>query len=172
MKRRTGILIASIIVIMIIIGWAFFYRGNPVASNLEVLVTSHLTLETQWCELRPTSVLRTTGEWSELLIEMPELNLDQMGGEIKLIDGNELYVEGYLTESTGEKIYLSKINAIGVRNEKFLRLSSSNLEWKKKDYQFHSIVLRSNIRIDAGRVLWISYDPRSFKDGVFFPKEK
>ena len=65
---------------------------------------------------------------------------------------------------------MDKASIINYQDKELLRLTSSALEWKKKDYLFRSVTLCSNRHFIMGRVVWISYNPCEIKDGVVFPK--
>jgi hypothetical protein len=128
-----------------------------------------MTLQPEWQEIHPSAEMRTTAEWSELLLEVSALRLDG-GKRVLLDDGTSIDIEGYLTTDGGERVDLGRVSAVGYGGRTFVRLSAAALEWKQQDYQFRSVSLKSAKPLKVGRVVWMSYDPRDTKDGVAFPR--
>jgi hypothetical protein len=171
MKLRYRLITGSATVAVIaLIVWLLFYC-EVFSSYQEVLVSPGMTLATQWLELKPEIPMKTAGDWSELFIEVRGLLLDAGRGRFLLADGTRVEVEeGYLTTDKGEMVYLDHISACGWPDIRYLNLSSKVLEWKKRDYRFRTLTLRSSIALTTGRAAWISYDPRATKDGSAFPE--
>ncbi len=166
MKVRVILLIGSLIIIAAgAISW--FAISIPRNARQEVLLTRGLTLGTSWVELRPSTTLRTVGDWSELLIEVSDVDIGK--GHALFVGGSQLQIEACVTSSTGEEVQLSGVQEVEFGAQKFVRLSDPSLEWKKRDFQFATVRLRASLSIHVGRVIWISYDPRASKDGVAFP---
>lgn len=148
-------------------GLAIWFMGSH---QSEVLVSAGLALKSEWQEIRPAEGMRTTADWSELLLEVPSLRFGGVGDRLVLEDGTSVHVEGYLTTYTGERINLDQVSAVGYGGGTFVRLSSPMLEWKQRGYRFRSVTLRSNSALQTGKVIWMSYDPRATKGGVAFPR--
>jgi hypothetical protein len=133
----------------------------------EVLLASTANLTTQWKELRPQNSMQTSGDWSELYVEMLNVHEGQ-DGTYAFEDGATVVVEGYLTSKSGEKLDLD-VSEAGIGLTKVLRLSNPALEWKRHNYGFQSLVLRAQRPLRVGRIVWISYDPQSTKSGNKIP---
>jgi hypothetical protein len=127
----------------------------------EVVLSTGTALTPQWQDLRASQVMRTTGDRSELVLELPGMRFD---------DSKNLRVEGYLTSDTGEKISFDDVSRVGFGTVTCLELSSSTLEGKRHEYSFSRVSLRSDRSVTLGKVVWISYDPSATKDGVAFPR--
>ena len=150
--------------------WLLFHE-HIISFYQEVLVSSGMTLTSQWLELKPKTPMKTAADWSELLMEVPGLLFDQdKAGRFFLADGARFEVEGYLTTDKGERISLDHIGTSGYQGKKYLDLSSTELQWKKKDYLFRSVTLRSTRVLTTGKAVWVSYDPRTTKDGLPDPE--
>ena len=134
----------------------------------EVLVSAGMTLNPQWQEIHPSDVMRTASEWSELLLEVPGLRVDADKGLV-LEDGTSIDVEGYLTTYDSKRVDLG-VSTVSYAGRTVVRLSASVLEWKQQNYRFRSVSLKSDKPLKVGRVIWMSYDPRSTKSGVVFPR--
>ncbi|MGA2027099.1 MAG: hypothetical protein ABSH17_08530 [Syntrophobacteraceae bacterium] len=171
MKLRALLITGSVILVMAgVIVWMLFHE-HIISFSQEVLVSSGMTLTTQWLELKPKTPMKTAAAWSELLMEVPGLLFDQdKAGRFLLADGAPFEVEGYLTTDRGERIYLDHIGASGYQGNTYLDLSSAGLQWKKRDYLFRSVTLRSSRVLTTGKAVWVSYDPRTTKDGLPDPK--
>lgn len=135
----------------------------------EVLLSPGMTLKLEWQEIQPSDEMRTTAEWSELLLEVPGLRLDG-GTRLFLDDGTTIEIQGYLTTDSGQRVDLGRVSAVGYGGRTFVRLSTAALEWKQQDYGFRSVSLKSANPLEVGKVVWMSYDPRDTKSGVAFPK--
>lgn len=135
----------------------------------EVLLAPAATLTPTWTELRPSRIMRTSGDWSELFVEM--LNLHEgPDGDYAFDDRSKLSVEAYLLSSSGEKLDLAvDLSVGGFGSTRVLRLSNPALEWKRRNYKFRSLGLRANRPLNLGRIVWISYDPQSTKSGEMEP---
>jgi len=171
MKLRCKLITGSVIVAVIALSvWLLFYC-EVFSSYQELLVSPGITLTTQWLELKPATPMKTAADMSELLMEVPGLVLDQdKAGRFLLADGARFEVEGYLTTGKGERIYLDEICVSGYRGRTYLDLSSTELQWKKRDYLFRSVTLRSSRVLTTGKAVWVSYDPRTTKDGLPAPE--
>ena len=135
----------------------------------EVLLSPGMTLDVKWQEIQPSDEMRTTAEWSELLLEMPGLRLDG-GTRLLLEDGTTIEIEGYLTTDRGQRVDLGRVSAVGYAGRTFVRLSTAALEWKPQDYRFRNVSLKSTRPLKVGKVVWMSYDPRDTKSAVAFPR--
>jgi len=136
----------------------------------EILVASSAILSPEWTELQPRAAMRTTGDLSELFIEIPDLHTQRAGGPVLGENDKEILVEGYLTANNGERIQFDKVEIVGFGNKRVLRLSNHMLEWKDRGYRFKSVLLKTNRRINVGKIVWFSYDPASTHTGVAIPK--
>jgi hypothetical protein len=135
----------------------------------EVLLASTASLTPEWKEIRPRSSMRTSGDVSELFIEMVIVH-EGPDGTYTFKDGSRISVEGYLVSDSGEKLDLDvDVSVGGFGLTKVLRLSNPALEWKRHNYRFQSLVLRANGSLRVGRIVWISYDPQSTKTGTKIP---
>ncbi|MGA2403962.1 MAG: hypothetical protein ABSG91_20020 [Syntrophobacteraceae bacterium] len=172
MKLRPIIINGSVIITIISVVVWFLFNEHIISFQQEVLVSSGMTLTTQWLELKPETPMKTAADWSELFIEVPEL-LPHVNGfyneHFLLADGARLQIEGYLTTDNSEKVPLDKISVAGDWRKRYLIMSSKDLQWKKRDYRFRSLTLRSNRVLATGRAVWISHDPRATKDGLAHP---
>ncbi|MGA2733182.1 MAG: hypothetical protein ABSG35_11410 [Syntrophobacteraceae bacterium] len=173
MKLRCKLITGSVIVAVIALSvWLLFYC-EVFSSYQELLVSPGITLTTQWLELKPATPMKTAGDWSELFIEVPGLvPCDEHGfpyEPFRLDDGARFEVEGYLTTDKGEKVYLDEISAGERPGKAYLNMSNKDLDWKKRDYRFRTVTLRSNRVLTIGKVVWVSYDPRTTKDGMAHP---
>ncbi len=158
----TGVVIAYVLLLLFLSYIISFYQ--------EVLVSSGMTLTTQWLEVKPEKPMKTASVRSELFIEVFGLPFDHdKAGLFLLADGARFKVEGYLTTDKGERIYLDDISVCGWSDKRYLELSSKALQWKTRNYSFRSLTLRSSRVLTTGRVAWISYEPRATKDGTAFP---
>ena len=54
-----------------------------------------MVLMPEWQEVRASHVMRTTGDWSELVLELPGRRYE---------DSENLHVEAYLTSDSGQRI--------------------------------------------------------------------
>jgi hypothetical protein len=171
MKLRPVLITGSVIVVVIaVIVWMLFHE-HIISFSQEVLVSSGMTLTTQWLEVKPKTPMKTAADYSELLMEVPGLLFDQdKAGRFLLADGARFEVEGYLTTDKGERISLDHIGASGYQGKKYLDLSSTELQWKKRDYLFRSVTLRSSRVLTIGKAVWVSYDPRTTEDGLPDPE--
>lgn len=172
-KLRPSLITVYIIVAITVSVMLFLYNEHVISFQQEVLVSSGITLTTQWLELRPETPMKTAADWSELFIEVPELLSDVDGfynEHFLLNDGSRLLVEGYLSTGQGERIYLDKTSVAGDCRKRYLIMSSKDLQWKRRDYLFRNLTLRSNKVITTGRIVWVSHDPRAGKDGAAHPK--
>lgn len=154
------------------VGYAvlFLFLDHDIAFYQEVLVSSGMTLTTQWQEVKPEKPMKTASDWSELFIELPGLIFDQdKGGRFLLVAGARFDVEAYLTTDRGEMIRLDKIGFFGHQDKNYLDLSSTELQWKNRNYHFQSVTLRSTRVLTTGKAVWVSYDPRTTKDGHSYP---
>ncbi len=140
------------------------------SAESEILVASSAILRPEWTELRPKTAMQTTGDWSELFIEIPDLHTQRAGGPLLGENEKEILVEGYLIANNGERIQFDEVEIVtfGVKN--VLRLSNQKLEWKDRGYRFKSVLLKTNRQINVGKIVWFSYDPRSTHTGVAIPK--
>lgn len=136
----------------------------------EILVASEAVLKPEWTELRPKAEMRTTGDWSELFIEIPGLHAQRAGGPLLAEDEKEILVEGYLLARSGEKIKLDVVDIVTFGNKTVLRLSNQILEWRTRGYRFRSVLLKTNREMRAGKIVWFSSDPASTHTGVAIPK--
>ena len=174
MKLRYRLITGSgTVAVIALIVWLLFYC-EVFLSYQEVLVSPGMTLTSQWLELKPESPMKTAGDWSELFIEVPGLvPRDEHGFHIEhfvLADGARVEVEGYLTTDKGERIHLDKISVCGWPGNSYFDMSGKELAWKRRDYRFQTVTLRSNRVLTTGRAAWISYDPRTTKGGAAFPE--
>ena len=140
------------------------------SAQSEILVAPDAVLKPEWTELRPKTAMQTTGDWSELFIEIPGLHTQREGGPLLAENDQEILVEGYLLARSGEKLKLDVINIVAFGNKTVLCLSNRTLEWKTRGYRFRSVLLRTNKEIGVGKVVWFSYDPASTHSGVAIPK--
>lgn len=165
MKRRLAILAgASVLVVISVVYWLLS------SHDLEVLIAPDASLTAEWKELRPRRAMDTSGDWSELFVEILDVH-EGADGNYAFADGSKLSVEGFLVSSSGEKLDLdvdAGLGAIGLIS--VLRLSNPALEWKQRDYSFQTLVLRANRPLKVGRIVWISYDPQSTKTGSKEPR--
>jgi hypothetical protein len=169
MRHRSKYIVAGV-VICITAGLAFLYLNYKSAPRQEILLSGEVTLKTDWQEFWPKTAMKTTSQWNELIIEVPGFHLIQEDSHFVLSDGTSIEIQGFLTKEDGETIHLDKISIVRIQDKEFIRLSSSVLEWKEREFVFRSVTLRSNGYWAMGRMVWISYDPRGTKDGVAFPK--
>ncbi|MGO8943754.1 MAG: hypothetical protein ACLQJ7_08775 [Syntrophobacteraceae bacterium] len=174
MKLRCKLITGSVTVAVIALSvWLLFY-SEVFSSYQEVLVSPGMTLATQWLELKPEMLMKTAGDWSELFIEVPGLvPHDEHGFSLEhftLADGARFEVEGYLTTDKGERMSLDKISVSGWPGKAYLDMSCKDLEWKKRDYRFRTVTLRSNRVLITGKAVWVSYDPRTTKSGDAYPE--
>lgn len=170
MKLRPVLITGSVIVVVIAVSVWMLFCGYIISFYQEVLVSSGMTLTTQWLEVKPEKPMKTAAVRSELFIEVPGLLFDQdKAGRFLLADGARFEVEADLTTDKGKRIYLDDISVCGWPDKRYLDLSSKVLKWKKKDYRFRSLTLRSSRVLTTGRAAWISYEPRATKDGSAFP---
>ncbi|MCU1304672.1 MAG: hypothetical protein JWQ87_4956 [Candidatus Sulfotelmatobacter sp.] len=136
----------------------------------EVLLSPGVALTPDWKEIRLVHGLETTAEWSELLVEMPSPQFGQIGGQLVRQDGAQIHIDGYLATEKGEKVNLDRGRALAYGSRIFVRLSAPALEWKRCDYRFRTVALRADLGVQTGRMIWMSYNPRTTKDGVAFPE--
>lgn len=169
MKYRSAYTVIGLAICTIAVLW-ILYLCHTFASHEVILLARQLTLTNHWQELRPVTSMRTTFQWNELLIEIPEQRPHQRNNHFDFSDTTPIDIEGYLTTDGGEKIQLDKVTIVQSKNQEFIRLSSPALEWKENEYIFRSVALRSKDRLIFGKVVWISYDPCKTKDGVAFPE--
>ncbi|MGO9022176.1 MAG: hypothetical protein ACLQVJ_27885 [Syntrophobacteraceae bacterium] len=170
MKLRTVMLTGSVIVVVIAVSVWMLFHEHILSFYQEVLVSSGMTLTTQWLEVKPEKPMKTVSFRSELFIEVFGLPFDHdKAGLFLLADGARFEVEGYLTTDKGERIYLDKVSLRGSPDERYLDLSSKVLLWKTRNYRFRSLTLRSSRVLTTGRAVWISFDPLTTKDGSAFP---
>jgi hypothetical protein len=170
MKLRPVLITGSVIVVLIAASVWMLFHEHILSFYQEVLVASGMTLTTQWLELKPEKPMKTASIRSELFIEVFGLPFGQdKAGLFLLDDGARFEVEGYLTTDKDERIYLDKMSVCGWPDKRYLNLSSKVLKWKKKDYRFRSLTLRSSRVITTGSAVWVSFDPRTTKDGSAFP---
>jgi hypothetical protein len=135
----------------------------------EILVSRGVTLSTEWQEVPLSDELRTTAEWSELLLEVPGLR-SESDSRLLLADGMSIEIKGYLVTQTNQRIDLEKTSAVSYGGRSFVRLSSAALEWKQREHSFRRMSLRSDGRVKVGKIIWMSYDPRTTKTGVAYPR--
>lgn len=140
------------------------------SAQSEILVASEAVLKPEWTELRPKTAMQTTGDWSELFIEIPGLHTQREGGPLLSENEGEILVEGYLLGRNGEKLELDVVDIVAFGKKKVLRLSNRMLEWKTRGYEFRSVSLKTNREINVGKIVWFSYDPTSTHSGVAIPK--
>jgi hypothetical protein len=136
----------------------------------EVLVAPAANLTTVWTELQPKSTMRTTGDRGEVYVDVEMLDLGEgpTSRRFTFEDGSKVSMEAFLISTSGERLDLHAY-AVGFGLRAFLCLSSPALERKRGDYTFRSISLRSGKPLKVGRIVWISYDPQSTKDGSKMP---
>lgn len=135
----------------------------------EVLVAPAANLTTEWTELRPQSSMRTSGDRSELYVEVVNTR-QETGDTYAFEDGSKMLMEAYLTTKSGERLDLGVDMYLGRFGlTKVIHLSSPVLDWKRSNYTFESLDLRANRPLQVGRVVWISYDPQSTKSGIKTP---
>jgi hypothetical protein len=174
MKLKLTLIICFVTLIITAVVVGFLFNEHVISFQQELLVSSGMTLTTQWLELKPETPMKTAADWSELFIEVPGLvPLDEHGfpnKRLMLSDGALLRVEGYLTSDKGETVYLDDISVVGDNRKSYLDMSSKEVEWKKRDYHFRSLTLRSNRVLVTGRIVWVSHDPRASKDGMAHPE--
>lgn len=137
--------------------------------NSEILVAASVNLTPEWIELHPKGSMHTSGKRSELYVEMLNLQEGSVSRPFAFEDGSKVSLDGVLLSQSGEKIRLES-NVVGFGVKAFLRLSTPELEWKHHDYSFRTISLRSDTTLKVGRIVWISYDPESTKDGTKIPE--
>ena len=162
-KQRLAVLVGVLSVL-------FAAAALSMKSAQEILVASEAVLKPEWTELRPKAAMQTTGDWSELFIEIPGLHTQRAGGPLLVENDQEILVEGYLLARSGEKIKLDVVNIGAFGNKTVLRLSNRMLEWKTRGYQFRSVSLKTNREISVGKIVWSSHDPGSTHSGVAIPK--
>jgi hypothetical protein len=174
MRFRPLLIAVSVVAAMAAAVVWFLIDEHVISFQQEVLVSSGMTLTPQWLELKPKTRMKTAADWSELFIEVPGLvPLDRNGFPNKhllLADGSRLEVEGYLTADNGDRVYLDDICVVGDERKSYLDMSNNGLQWKKRNYSFSSVTLRSNKVITTGRAVWVSHDPRTSKDGMAHPE--
>jgi len=113
--------------------------------------------------------MQTTGDWSELFIEVPGLHSQRAGGPLLAENEKEILVEGRLLAMGGEKMELNKVGIVTFGQKTVLCLSNRMLDWKNRDYRFRSVLLKTNREISVGKVVWFSYDPSSTHTGIAIP---
>ena len=144
----------------------FLHTGSR---PLEMVIAKSASLNTEWLEFHPKSAMKAVGDWSEVLVEIPGLDSKSLSDRLLLQNGDQLSIAGYLRTESGEKVALDHIELVGIGGKILLRLSNKQLQWRRNAYQFRSIVLRANRAVTIGRIIWISYDPRSTHTGFFIP---
>ena len=146
-----------LIALSVTVGTMRLMRSN----QSEVVLSTGTALMPEWQDLHASQVMRTTGDRSELVLELPGLRFD---------DSKNLRVEGYLTSDTGERISFDEVSPVAFGTVTCLELFSSTLEGKRHEYSFSHVSLRSDRSVTIDKVVWISYDPSATKDGVMFPR--
>jgi hypothetical protein len=136
----------------------------------EVLLSRGMTLKPEWQEIHPGEGMRTTAQWSEVLVEVPGLRFG--GGDHRplLEDGSHVDIEGYLTTDEGRRVDLEKVSSVNYGGTTFVRLSASALEGRQQGERLRSVSLKSAKPLKVGKIVWFSYDPRDTKSGVAFPR--
>jgi hypothetical protein len=150
----------------IIVAASSFLGKSP---QSEILVASSAALKPEFIELSPKTTMQTTGDWSEVFIEIPGVHAEQAGAPLLVEGEKELSLEGYVVANTGERIGLDEVEIVGFGSKRVLSLSNRVLEWKSRSYRFRSIVLKTNIQIAVGKIIWFSYNPASTHSGVAIP---
>ena len=163
MKQYLAALVGGLSVLFV--ATAFFAKSN----QSEVLVAPAAILKPEWIELRPKTAMQTTGDWSELFIEVPGLHSQRAGGPLLAENEKEILVEGRLLAMGGEKMELNKVGIVTFGQKTVLCLSNRMLDWKNRDYRFRSVLLKTNREISVGKVVWFSYDPSSTHTGIAIP---
>ena len=135
----------------------------------EVLLSSGVALTPEWQTITSPHMLLTEEPWSEVLIEMPTLSVQDAVGDRLGPGGTSLTVDAYLVTDDAKEIKLYQAGTDFSKNV-VLRFSNGALQWKTRDYRFRALALRSNRPVQTGKVLWMSYDPRDTKDGEAFPR--
>lgn len=164
-KRRLAVLASACALLAVSVAYLLLS-----SHDLEVLIAPGASLTPEWKELRPGRTMDTSGDCSELFIEILDVH-EGADGNYAFADGSKLSVEGFLVSSFGERLNLgvdASVGGFGVTN--VLRLSNPALQWKQQDYSFQSLFLRANRPLKVGRIVWISYDPQSTKSGTKEPR--
>ena len=162
-KQHLAVLVGGLSVLFVVT--ALFAKSG----QSEVLVAPAAILKPAWIELRPKTAMQTTGDWSELFIEVPSLHTQRAGGAPLAENEKEILVEGYLLASGGEKMEFDEVEVATFGQKNVLRLSNRMLEWKNRDYRFRSVLLKTNREISVGKIVWFSYDPASTHTGIAIP---
>jgi hypothetical protein len=136
----------------------------------ETLVSRGIRLNAEWQEVRPPEPMRTTSEWSELLLQIPGVRDAATNTHLRLEDGTIIDLEGYLVSETNERVDLEKPSLGTYGSSSFVRLSSAELELKRRSRAFRSEWLKCDRSMEVGKVIWLSYDPRATKSGVAYPR--
>ena len=163
MKQHLAVLVGGLSVFFVVT--VLFAKSD----QSEVLVASGAVLKPEGTELRPKTAMETTGDWSELFIEVPGRHTQRAGGPLLAENEKEILVEGYLLASAGEKMKFDEVEVVTFGQKNVLRLSNRMLEWKNRDYRFRSVLLKTNREISVGKIVWFSYDPTSTHTGIAIP---
>ena len=111
MKQRLAVFVGGLAVLFA--ATALFMKSR----QSEILVASEAVLKPEWTELRPKAAMQTTGDWSELFIEIPGLHTQRAGEPLLAEKEQEILVEGYLLARSGEKIKLDVVNIVAFGNK-------------------------------------------------------
>jgi len=164
MTRRafTGLVVTGVILTTFLALRFSFTRWN----EGNVLIGTDVELGLTWRVILTDLPLRSEGEWSELYLEVPGLYVGQTMVTAFSQTHNDQPIEGYLTTTRGRSIPLNRKSVCETRCGLYLCLSSPVLENNQEHYEIRQIALRSNRLVSTGRIIWISYNPSSTKDGL------
>jgi hypothetical protein len=130
----------------------------------EMVLAAHVRLAPRGSDIKPSISFRAAYSWSELLLELPAQD-----GPITGERAARLKIGGYLTTLSGERVTLDVVRAVDHGGRTFLQLSSGALQGQGQGLSFLSVTLWSDEPIAAGRLVWLSYDPRTTTEGAAWP---
>ena len=136
--------------------------------NTDFLLARSVNLSPEWTQITSPQTMRTTGDFSEVYVELLDVHEDSDRRYI-LADGTRPSIDGYLVSKSGKTLDFDDGSIVGISPKTYVRLSNRALEWKHDDYRFDSIFLRSDRPLKVGRIVWSSYDPQSTKSGLRTP---
>lgn len=166
MSRKSFLILWSC---LLLIGMLYVYFLIFFAP-IEIVLKSDVDLSPVWEVVSLDSPLYTTGARSELIFDIPGLEFRHNGMQFSLDGGNSFCIEGFFLTDDGKKIYFTDGMIRGVQDRNYLNLSSKEIEFTSKIYKVNSFYFRASRKVFVRKIIWVSYDPRQTKDGMYFPK--
>ena len=153
---------------LLLVGLAIWWTQRSLfQSRSQVVLANNQVLSNDWLQLTRVH-LRAVAPWSEIVVELPsDFHWTREGENLHLVasDGAEVHIDGYLITTAGQRFDLTESHE-QLGDRMFIALSNPALRWQTQRYRFREVALRSDKAVQTRRIIWLSDDPRDYKDGV------